>query len=424
MNKVKIKVSGRHKPNRNVLLQVLAKFKIKCSRLNEISSEKFIIECNDADDTDQLFSVDCIKALACIDCRPVLPPDVKAKRTVILRRLDNHIYQQNEDDIVREIQSENSWSEISSIFKYPKFNSVKITFVNQKMAQKACENGLLIFHLSVPPSHISIENFIMLQICYKCYSYEDHPTSLCKKPKDFSICSLCATVGYNHKVCDSSMKMCINCGEAHGTLSMSCPHRRSIIKAKRKKDNSLSYSAAASGSRSADGFLNTSAPLNEIIAKSTMCVVVAALKNAEQPGTFCDTMTELLSANNLPRFSLGKVEPPNLKFHNTEQAMQEEPTSEGTPHELPKMTIYKRKGTSQVTPNNIKTIYDEGNLYIDAADMTPNRTIQLLSRVNAKNCNFLSQIPELKSKDFEQLTDTMPSRSKRQPKQASNSSSS
>ena len=153
-------------------------------------------------------------------------------------------------------------------------------------------------------------------------------------------------------------------------------------------------------------------------------MVVAAVKNAEESGSFYDTMSELLSANNLSKFSLGKGELPKLKFQYSKQTVKEESGSEGTPYELLKLTIYKRRATSYVTPNNVKSIYDEGNLRIDAAEMTPKKTIELLSRVNAKNCNLLSQIPKLKSREFEQLTGTVPSRSKGQPNQSSSSLSS
>ena len=80
--------------------------------------------CNTSDDLDILFSSGCISELKAVGCKPILPPDLKAKRSLILRRCDDQILlNQTEEDIKSEIEKQNDWVKVQEIFKY---NSSKI----------------------------------------------------------------------------------------------------------------------------------------------------------------------------------------------------------------------------------------------------------------------------------------------------------
>ena len=68
-------------------------------------NELFVL-CNSAEDLDALFSATCISKLHTVGCKPDLSPDLKAKRSVILRRCDYQILNKKED-IKTEIEKQN-----------------------------------------------------------------------------------------------------------------------------------------------------------------------------------------------------------------------------------------------------------------------------------------------------------------------------
>ena len=126
-------------------------------------------------------------------CKPILPPDLEVKISAILRGCDHQILNQKEDDIKTEIEKQNDRVEVQDIFKYNSSNNIKVTFDSQYLASLALTRGLLLFDLSHPAHNISIEIFVKILICFKCYQLEDHCTSSCPKFKDYKIYSLCAS---------------------------------------------------------------------------------------------------------------------------------------------------------------------------------------------------------------------------------------
>ena len=52
--------------------------------------------------------------------------------------------------------------------------------------------------------------------------------------------------------------------------------------------------------------------LHDDFKKSHMCIILATMKNCEIPGSFEDTLTTLLRANDLPAIKLGGITPPIL----------------------------------------------------------------------------------------------------------------
>ena len=74
--------------------------------------------CNYEEDLDAIFSETCIAKLYTVGCKPVLPPDLKAKRSVILRRCDYQILNKKEEDIISEIEKQNACIRVRDIFKY------------------------------------------------------------------------------------------------------------------------------------------------------------------------------------------------------------------------------------------------------------------------------------------------------------------
>ena len=71
----------------------------------------------------------------------------------------------------------------------------------------------------------------------------------------------------------------------------------------RQEGSTKSY-AAATKSDTMQNNAELLGAINEVIAKSVMCIVVSAMKNAKAPGTLTGTMNQVLKANTLPKFSL------------------------------------------------------------------------------------------------------------------------
>ena len=187
--------------------------------------------CNSEEDLDAPFSATCISKLYTVGCKPVLPPDLKAKRSVILRRRDYQTLNKKEEDIKFEIEKQNACIRVKDIFKYDNSKNIKVTF-EKHMVSQVLTKGLLLFNLFHPAHNICREIFVDILTCFKCFQLEDHPTSACPKSKEYNICSPCASQEHTHRECISSIRNCINCkeeGNDHSTLAMSCPFRKNCF---------------------------------------------------------------------------------------------------------------------------------------------------------------------------------------------------
>ena len=404
MIKVKIRANSVVTPKRIDLLNILSNHNVKCSKLQSVS-DYFILWCSDDSDVDALFSPASISALNVISCVPQLPPDIRPKRTVLLRYVDELIFQEDNDNIIEELQLRNPWLVTPEIFAFPKSAIIKLTCSSIAVANKTKHSGVRLFRFFVPPSNIVFEDYINITMCYKCYSFEDHLASSCPKPSNYKICSLCSKTDHTYKQCSTQVKVCVNCGGSHSTLALSCPRRREIVKQKRLNTPRQSYAAVSKPSTptvTKDILTNC----NDIIAKSVMCMVVASMKNAETPGTFVDTMNHLLKANNLLSFSLGDITPPTMKtIYHSEQESQKPSPSGGNKENIHstlsgKVTLYKKKSTPAVTPENIDTLYNAGHLLIDS-DNAPS-CIRQLALTSHEEFKAVVDVVDLNNKAFGQ----------------------
>ena len=123
-------------------------------------TDHIFVLCNSSDDLDTLFSSGCISELEAVGCKPILPPDLKAKKSLILRQCDDQILNQTEVDIKSEIKKQNDCVKVQEIFKYNSSQNIKVTFESQHMAAQVLTKGLLLFNLSHPAQNICKEIFI------------------------------------------------------------------------------------------------------------------------------------------------------------------------------------------------------------------------------------------------------------------------
>ena len=78
---------------------------------------------------------------------PVMPPDLKAKNSVIIPRVDDLIYENSPVDIGDEIMQQNSWigGQLENVYKFTNSSTIKITFAQTALAKKCTETGLKAF---------------------------------------------------------------------------------------------------------------------------------------------------------------------------------------------------------------------------------------------------------------------------------------
>ena len=66
------------------------------------------------------------------DFHPILPQEVKARRTIICYRVDDIAYENNNENIADQVEERQDWAKVHSVFKFPnntaKRNNIKIEF--------------------------------------------------------------------------------------------------------------------------------------------------------------------------------------------------------------------------------------------------------------------------------------------------------
>lgn len=307
--KVKIKTNDNSTVSRSNLLQICMNGSVRVSRVVAIS-EGFLLHCASADYADTLFSDEVHDALVSCHFEPVMPPELKAKRCIILRRLDNIIYENDPTDIAKEIENNNHWSRVKDVFKFPNSRAIKVTFSSAEMAVKSTSSGLCLYHLYIPSCDIVVDQYISVVTCYRCFKIDDHLTFSCPMDTTYKICSNCASPGHDWKTCESSIKKCINCGKDHHSLSMSCPVRKEVLRGKRNSGSGRKFAQVVSSANETRNDV-PHLPDTDVMAKSYACIVLALIKNDERPGSFDKSLNDLFQANKLPTLHLNSYEPPS-----------------------------------------------------------------------------------------------------------------
>ena len=108
MARLKIKSDNSREPSRkSVLLEILSNADIYITKLIPVNDGFIIITIDE--DQDKVFQEGVKTKLTENNFHTVLPPELKAKRSVIIFKVDPHIYNNSESDITRELQTHNEW---------------------------------------------------------------------------------------------------------------------------------------------------------------------------------------------------------------------------------------------------------------------------------------------------------------------------
>ena len=166
MARVKIKHPNSTPKTKQQLLQILSINLVYATKIVTLN-DGFIIITSTDEDLDKIFQKKAYQELIEEGFAPVLPPEIRAKRTVIIFNVEEEIKGNTENDIKEELINKNKWitDGIDNIYKFPKNNIMKICFNNTASATKALEKGLLAFHMSIPTYNIKKEEYIHINTC-------------------------------------------------------------------------------------------------------------------------------------------------------------------------------------------------------------------------------------------------------------------
>lgn len=336
MPRLKIKHPSPRDEFKNRLLQILADQDIYATKVAK-TWDGFVVILSSERETDTLFEPTCLEALKAGSYTPILPPEQKAKRSILLFGVDEEITHRSSEDIQAEIYRVNEFTQdsIESVFHFEGKPMMKITFLQTAPALKSQTEGLKMFNMRIPPHQIKEQEFFPINTCMRCYAIDEHVTNKCPKPKEHTVCSECGSQEHKFFDCKNTTKQCLNCSGNHRTLAYKCPQRQKAIesaKEKKKAKANLTYSGATSSNLIPSQSLFSPDAANKILT----CLLQAHVMNAAEPGCFQSTLNEWLELNNLPSvvapqnpnssklFHSAPLTPPNLTAAAQSTATAEE----------------------------------------------------------------------------------------------------
>ena len=312
MARLKIKSDNSREPSRkSVLLEILSNADIYITKLIPVNDGFIIITIDE--DQDKVFQEGVKTKLTENNFHTVLPPELKARRSVIIFKVDPHIYNNSESDITRELQTHNEWIQdgIDTVFKFPNSKTIKITFTQAIYASKAQEHGLKLLQMKIPKHQINQEKYYNIKTCFRCYKLDDHYTNSCPMPAQHKICSECSVVGHTWNECTSTTKKCINCNEDHRTLSMKCPKRKDVIKKLREEEQEKgknSYAQTTKTIKDPDIAGVGKIQIDKIShMKIYSSMIHAHMMNVIEPGCFESELKATFEINNLPAIKIPRA---------------------------------------------------------------------------------------------------------------------
>ena len=75
-------------------------------------------------DADSMFSAAKLTSLEKDGFSAIMPLNLKAHRTVICTRLDDLAYDNKVEDIMDEIEKEQTWAKVQEVYKFPRSNTI------------------------------------------------------------------------------------------------------------------------------------------------------------------------------------------------------------------------------------------------------------------------------------------------------------
>lgn len=122
------------------------------------------------------------------------PPELNAKRTLVVTQADAHVLGQSAEDIKKELERTKQGVKVVEVIKLPNAKTVfKVKLENSAMVKRCTNEGILLFSQSFPQRNLSSDVFVSLDQCMRCYDYT-HVKKNCPKPDTYKICSNCSSL--------------------------------------------------------------------------------------------------------------------------------------------------------------------------------------------------------------------------------------
>ena len=304
--KVKVAAVQVHVEGRAELLNLFANDTVNIRVTSiRVVEDGYLLYFPTSEEADRLFLPSVIAALAAMDLEPMMPAELKARRSVILGNVDNSIYDNQEEIIKEEIYKSNEWARVKEVKKF-RNSTLKVIFEQAIMSQLCREKGLKLFKLYIPGNSINQDQFYHILTCFRCYKVEDHATQFCDKPAEYKICSMCSREGHTWKNCKAAVKKCLNCGGNHCSIAMSCDIRKKILQEKRRRSRNLGGKDTYA-SRIGTGSCWSSE--HSYIVKACSCVLLATLGEFSVRGSFQSTIKKLFIDNSLTPVNVTSFQP-------------------------------------------------------------------------------------------------------------------
>jgi len=110
-------IPGKDKPNRQTVFQTtFSKLDAPLTKLFDADNGYYALS-DDVMTIDKLLTARAKTQLRTINLEPVLPPDVKAKRTIFLRQLDSYVGEHSGHDLMTELTKQNQWLKLTEVIK-------------------------------------------------------------------------------------------------------------------------------------------------------------------------------------------------------------------------------------------------------------------------------------------------------------------
>ena len=120
MTRIKIKCKPNSREQKLKLIEILCSKDIEISRIFETYDGFAVLTLNEHH-ADCIFQSDVKHDLESHGFNAFMPPKIKVKKSVIIPRVDELVYEKDTVDIGEELQKQKTWigDEIASIYKFP-----------------------------------------------------------------------------------------------------------------------------------------------------------------------------------------------------------------------------------------------------------------------------------------------------------------
>ena len=367
--RVRLRLTGEKRPEySSVAALIYCNLEAAITNIIE-TKEGYVVVCRSHEDAEKLLTNKAVEALQKSGMKPIPPPELRAKRSVVCKGVPKWIGALSTDDLQKEIEKAQTWAKVTEVVKFGHYTHIfKVTFAETQMAEKASKEGILLSHMVIPPSNIKREEYVNTMLCLHCYTHGDHYKNNCPKKAEPKRCSECSSDTHDYTKCTSTEKKCLNCGGPHSAMAISCPFRKRATAEKKQevKDQAesrkqTSYANIAKQA-ARETVKETAKPTVTELHVSTemqlkMCAIIyeAHLCNVAEPGSFSRHLDELLRLNNLPLVNLG-TNPPSDKITNLTMVNRPAPDAgEYKKKELGKKTPAKPSEAEQpATPPEVQ----------------------------------------------------------------------